>query len=130
MKSAVIALAVLLLVVSLGVQGSPVELVKPRIGLSLLPFRRLVESRLFEGRAVFDPEKDRANVIAIGQEGASNLGLYVYDVHGNCVAWDDLGSSSTRDDVAVEWFPMQKERYTIELRNLGAATNRLDLIIR
>jgi hypothetical protein len=123
MKNDMLALAVLLLAVSLEVEGSPVEPVKPRIGVTLPPYRRLVENRAFAG-------KERANVIAIGQDGASNLGLYVYDAHGNCVAWDDLGSSSTRDDVTVEWFPMHKERYTIELRNLGAATNRLDLVVR
>lgn len=123
MKNGILATTVLLVMASLAVEGAPVEPVKPRIGLSLPPYRRIVESRPFAA-------KERANVIAVGQDGASNLGLYVYDEHGNCIAWDDLGSSSTRDDVAVEWFPMQKERFTIELRNMGAATNRLDLIVR
>src|SRR5216684_1221416 len=99
-----------LVVISVVAEGAPLKPVEPRIDLVLPPFRRLVESRPFAAN-------QRANVIAIGQEGASNLGLYVYDVHGNCVAWDDLGSSSTRDDTAVEWFPLKNDRYTIELRN-------------
>src|SRR5579864_2112370 len=104
MKTCIFAAAAVLLV-SLGVQSAPVEKVEGRV-LTLPPFRRLVESELFAGGAVIDA-KVRANIIACGQlrEG-TYLGLYVYDEHGNCVTWDDLGSSSTKDDNAVEWFPM------------------------
>jgi hypothetical protein len=124
MKNGMLALCVLLLAASLEVEGSPVEPVGPRMDVVLAPYRRLVESRIFAAN-------QRANIIAIGRlRDGTFLGLYVYDVHGNCVAWDDLGNSSTRDDLAVEWFPMRTERYTNELRNLGAASNRLDLVIR
>jgi hypothetical protein len=120
MRSCLVTLAVFLLGVSLGA-GSPVEPVKPGTA-TLGPYRRLVESRVFAGG-------QRANVIVIGQ-GSSNVGLYIYDGYGNCVSWDDQGTAATRDDAAAIWFPLQDERYTIELRNLGAATNRLDIVVR
>src|SRR5689334_1162504 len=54
---------------------------------------------------------ERACVIALGN-GRTYLGLYVYDAHGNCIAWDDEGrprsrpgQTSTVDDLAVDWFP-------------------------
>jgi len=120
MKSCLVTLAVLLLGVSFGA-GSPVEPVEPRKA-TLGPYRRLVESQVFAGG-------QRANVIVIGQ-GTTNVGLYIYDGYGNCVAWDDQGTAETRDDAAAIWFPVQNERYTIELRNLGAAANRLDVVVR
>ncbi|SRR5260370_25508215 len=117
------ALAVLaLVVISLVAEATPLEPVEPRFDLVLPPYGRLVESRPFAA-------KDRANVIASGK-GLSNFGLYVYDGQGNCVAWDDLGSASTRDDVAVDWFPQQKEPFTYELRNLGARSNRFGIAVR
>jgi hypothetical protein len=123
MKSGILAVAVWLMMVSVGVDGSPVEPVAPRI-LNLPPYWSFVESRTFAAN-------QRANIIAIGHlRDGTFLGLYVYDDRGNCVAWDDLGSSSTRDDLAVEWFPMQKEQYTYELRNFGARSNRLDFVVR
>jgi hypothetical protein len=124
MNGRLFSLAALLGSMCLGAEGALVEPVKPRLGLNLPPFRRLLENRLF---AV---AKEPASVIAIGLDGATNLGLYIYDEHGNCVAWDDLASSSTRDDTAVQWFPVQKERFTIELRNLGMASSRFDIVVR
>ena len=120
MKTCIVALAVFLLAVSLGA-GSPLEAMKPGKA-DLQPYRRLVESRVFAG-------EQRANVIVIGR-GTTHVGLYIYDGYGNCVAWDDLASSSTRDDTAVQWFPVQKERFTIELRNLGMASSRFDIVVR
>src|SRR5262245_13473904 len=119
----ILAVAAVLVVVTLAARSAPLEPVETRIGLNLPPFRRLVETLPFKA-------DKRATVIAMGQQRTSHLGLYVYDSHGNCVAWDDLGSATTLDDMAVEWFPMQNEQYTMELRNLGAASSRFDIAIR
>jgi hypothetical protein len=101
--------------------GSPVEPVKWR-PITLEPGLGLLETRIFKGG-------ERASVIGIGQ-GATFLGLYVYDEHGNCVTWDDIGTSSTKDDVAVEWFPPTTAPYTLELRNFGVAMNKVDWAVR
>lgn len=71
-----------------------------------------------------------ATIIAIGR-GNTPLGLYVYDVHGNCVAWDDVSFSLQRisDDLAVFWHPPQESAYEIELRNMGRVTNRVELAL-
>ena len=61
---------------------------------------------------------ERANVMAIGT-GATYMGLYVYDRHGNCVAWDDWGMPISRDDLSVDWYPRQTAPYMIEVRNSG-----------
>jgi len=120
MKTCIVALAVFLLAVSLGA-GSPLEAMKPGKA-DLQPYRRFVESRVFAG-------EQRANVIVIGR-GTTHVGLYIYDGYGNCVAWDDQGTAETRDDAAAIWFPPRNERYTIELRNLGAWSNRLNVVVR
>ncbi len=68
---------------------------------------------------VFEKDK-RAAVIVIG-DGQTYLGVYVYDRWGNCVAKDDTsGSATARDDLAVEWFPLDAGSYTIEVCNFGA----------
>jgi hypothetical protein len=73
---------------------------------------------------------ERALVIATGN-GRSPLTLYIFDPDGNCVAKDDVvemrGSS---DDVAVEWFPPETARYTVELHNVGFRANRVEMITR
>jgi hypothetical protein len=71
----------------------------------------------------------RANVIAIG-DGSTFMGLYVYDVHGNCVAWDDEGLSQTRDDLALEWYPLENGYYIVEVRNCGSHVNQCKVWIR
>jgi hypothetical protein len=63
---------------------------------------------------------ERACAIIAG-EGQSYLGLYVYDADGNCIARDDRANYRTRDDAAVEWYPRQTGRYSIEVKNLGGA---------
>src|SRR5215471_18152379 len=66
---------------------------------------------------------DLASAIAIG-DGASFMGLYVYDKYGNCVAWDDEGILRTRDDLAVEWqLKEDGSNYTVEVKNNGSVTN-------
>jgi hypothetical protein len=101
--------------------GSPVQPLAPR-PVTLEPGLSLLDTQMFKGG-------ERASVIGIGQ-GATFLGLYIYDAHGNCVTWDDVGTSSTKDDVAVEWFPPQTASYTIELRNFGLVLNKVELALR
>jgi hypothetical protein len=116
----------LLLLMLVGLAGlteaSPLQSVPAR-QIELEPGRSFRETHVFKGG-------QRASVIAIGREGASNLGLYIYDEHGSCVTWDDVGSLSTKDDTAVEWYPIRDSAYTLEVRNLGLAPNRLDLVVR
>jgi hypothetical protein len=72
----------------------------------------------------------RAGAIASGVDGTTFLGLYVYDVHGNCVAWDDRGNWATRDDTAVDWFPRENAVYMVEVRNFGVTTNACKIFLR
>src|SRR5438105_14061701 len=65
---------------------------------------------------------ERASVTVSGN-GATYLGLYVFDRFGNCVATDVGTTCNTMDDVAVEWYPSRVGRYTIEVKNLGQVPN-------
>lgn len=71
----------------------------------------------------------RAEAVALG-DGTSFLTLYVYDAHGNCVAWDDRVNARTRDDLAAEWLPPRTGPYTIEVKCLGRLTNKFVLRVR
>jgi hypothetical protein len=71
----------------------------------------------------------RTLVIASG-DGATFMGLYVYDSQGNCIAWDDDGSPATPDDLAVEWYSQQFGLYMIEVCNCGPRVNQCKVIIR
>ncbi|HYV37541.1 MAG TPA: hypothetical protein VE988_17680 [Gemmataceae bacterium] len=72
---------------------------------------------------------DRACVIAVGKH-KSNVGLYVYDSKGNCVAWDDVGKMATFDDMAVEWYPPQNGIYVVEVHNNGMRSNQCRIFVR
>jgi len=72
---------------------------------------------------------ERACVIITG-DGSSYLGLYVYDADGNCIARDDRASYQTRDDAAVDWYPPQTGRYTIEVKNLGVLKNTFKIAVQ
>jgi len=102
--------------------GAPVQRV-PMRALTLEPGMSLLESHTFKAN-------ERASVIGVRPEGAAFVGLYVYDVHGNCVTWDDVGTTDTKADIAVEWFPTHSVSYTIEVRNLGLAAIKLELAVR
>jgi hypothetical protein len=122
MNKATVATGITILLCYAGMGGgSPLSPVEPRVK-ALEPGRSLLEARTFKGG-------ERASIIAIGN-GAAFLGLYVYDEHGNCVAWDDIGTASTKDDVAVEWFPPETTAYTLELRNFGLAPDQVELTVR
>jgi hypothetical protein len=71
----------------------------------------------------------RASALAMG-DGSTYLGLYVFDVYGNCVAWDDEGTTATLDDLAVEWFPTTTSTYLVEVRNCGLQNNKCKIVLR
>jgi hypothetical protein len=71
---------------------------------------------------------ERTCVVVIGN-GMSYLGLYAYDADGNCIARDDRADYPTRDDAAVEWYPPQAGRYTMEVRNLGAQKDAFSMAV-
>lgn len=71
-----------------------------------------------------------ARAICIG-DGSTYMGLYIYDLHGNCVASEsNQNASKVRDDLIVEWVPGEKTRYTIEVVNLGRVVNRFTLAVK
>jgi hypothetical protein len=72
---------------------------------------------------------ERAVAEALGN-GLSYLGLYVYDAQGNCIAWDDQAPAQTRDDLGVEWYPLQTGAYMVEIRNAGTRVNNCKIIVR
>jgi hypothetical protein len=71
----------------------------------------------------------RASVTVSGS-GATYLGLYVYDPFGNCIAHDKGTQPNTCDDVAVEWYPPEVQRYAIEVKNFGQIPNSYAISIR
>jgi len=68
----------------------------------------------------------RANIIVSG-DGQTYLGVYVFDSHGNCVAWDDFGNRTTRDDLNAEWYPPNTGRYGCDIFNYGRIENQAEL---
>ena len=62
--------------------------------------------------------------------GASCLGLYVFDTRGNCVAMDDVTVPQYCDEAAVEWVADSVGRYVVEIRNAGLEKNKFTLAIR
>jgi hypothetical protein len=50
----------------------------------------------------------------------TRLGLYVFDAHGNCVAWDDFAPKKGTRDSAVTFVPPESGRYTVVVRNFAA----------
>jgi hypothetical protein len=71
----------------------------------------------------------RATVAVLGN-GATYMGLYIYDAQGNCVAWDDEGNVLTGDKLAVNWTPRENALYTIEVRNAGSVKNKCRVFVR
>jgi len=92
---------------------------------------RPVPTEPFSGRTfpVRCKAKERTAVIIYGQ-GTSPMAVYVFDSHGNCVAWDDMSLSMMPDDLALEWYPPTEQNYEVEVRNLGRKTNQSEIAIR
>jgi len=103
-------------------QGGPVAGQKPK-EMELAGLRGYAVTSEFNGG-------EQASVIVKGTKGATNLGLYVYDTHGNCVAWDDEGNVETSMIAAVDWMPSNKGTYTIEVKNNGFRECKCVLIVR
>jgi hypothetical protein len=109
-----LGLAGLLLVIGDG-HGGPVAPF-PKDEPELSPLAGRDYTREFQGGK-------RATVLAIG-DGATYMGLYVYDAQGNCIAWDDEGNPRTCDDLAVTWTPRDSAFFTVEVRNAGLMKNK------
>jgi hypothetical protein len=107
------------------VLAGPVQRRDPLIGKA----RPTLEA--YSGATVTDEFRggERAGVVVSGN-GSTQMGLYVYDEHGNCVGSDDQGGQGVYDDLAVVWFPPRTARYTIEVRNLGPLPNTFELALR
>jgi hypothetical protein len=101
--------------------GAPVVPLKQQL-VQVPQFSNVSYTREFKGG-------ENAKVIASGT-GVSYMGLYVYDIYGNCIAWDDEGTSATCDDLEVDWEPRAKGVYTVEVRNCGARVNQCKVIFR
>ena len=80
--------------------GSPVEPFEDTKGYrdaSLEPFSALRFTVKCKAR-------ERTCAIVYGF-GKSPMGVYVFDPHGNCVAYDDEAHTLISDDLATEWHP-------------------------
>ena len=99
--------------------------------LNVHPDVRKVPLPPYQQKTLIEPFKGKERSVAVlSGDGATCLGLYVFDMHGNCVDLDDLSRHATFDDLVVEWFPPQDASYTIEPRNLGAVPNDAKMVIR
>jgi hypothetical protein len=101
-------------------QAEPVQPVSPQ-EVKIPPFAQDSQVLLF---AASKP----ASVVVAGSR-AGFLGLYVFDRHGNCVAWDDV-SRANRDALGVDWIPSLQDSYGITIANLSRASNKCVVLIR
>jgi hypothetical protein len=104
------------------VLGEPIAPWQPRATEAVRPLTSKFYDAEFKGNR-------RACAICSG-DGTSVMALYVYDVHGNCVAWDDFPASNVKDDLAVDWYLPQNGYYTIEAHNCGVQTNPCKIFLR
>lgn len=74
------------------------------------------------------PGGKRVLFVAHGSTPSARLGIYVYDVLGNCVAWDDVGSAKGSPGVAVaDVAPGNDSLLQVEVHNLGLTTQKATL---
>jgi hypothetical protein len=57
------------------------------------------------------------------------MGLYVFDGHGNCLAWDDFAGGKAARDNAVIFVPPQNGKYTVVVRNFTDAAYPVRLTV-
>ncbi len=105
-----------------GAQVEPGDPKKRFVKVELAPF----EHREYSGRFVADK---RSIAIALGGN-RSNLALYVFDAHGNCVGRDDDLSLISRDDLAAEWIPAQTGPISIQVKSLARVANVVTMVVR
>jgi hypothetical protein len=111
-----------ILLIVQGGHSSPFT-VQPEVRkFTLPPYRHSTLIEPFKG-------KERAVAILSG-DGSTCLGLYIFDMNGNCVELDDQSRKATFDDVVVEWFPQQDAPYAVEPRNGGPVVNEAKMVIR
>ena len=125
MKKALMMGSVLLLLITPWVVGAPVIPFGEKTGfrqLELAPFGR-------ETYPIRCKAKESTRVMVWGQ-GKSPLAVYVFDVHGNCVAHDDLSLSRDSDALALEWYSPAQADYDVEVHNLGRRSNTSEIAIR
>lgn len=66
----------------------------------------------------------------VSGNGASCLGLYVFDGDGSCVMMDDLVAPRYCDELKVAWIADGVGRYAVSLRNGGIERPKYNLAIR
>jgi hypothetical protein len=110
------------LVLSTSLSGGTPLAPQPALLLKLAPYSEQFLPLAFIGQ-------QRALVVASGT-GATPLGLYVYDQHGNCIARDEAFQHVSRDDLAVEWLPQEAGAYVIQIRSGGGRLNEVQLAVR
>lgn len=72
---------------------------------------------------------EETRVIASGRKRLYQ-GLYVYDAHGNCVAWDDYGGTKVPEDTAVIFVPPADGTYTVVIRSFFPEPNTVRVVVR
>jgi hypothetical protein len=121
MKRILLVLGLMVSFAAIGL-GEPAAPWQPRPADTMRPLTSKFYEAEFKGNR-------RACAICSG-DGSSVMALYVYDVYGNCVAWDDFPASNVRDDLAVDWYPPRDGYYVIEAHNCGILTNTCKIFLR
>ena len=83
------------------------------------------------GHHVFIQEfkaQEPARVVVSGESGHT-LALYVFDRHGNCVAWDEP-TGGIPDDAAVLWVPPTQDIYYVEVRSGSSEAETVYVALR
>src|SRR5438105_14667805 len=117
--------AIVLLVLTGFAGGGPVQPFDDNDGFRQLAFEP------FSGQSftIACRAKERTCAIVYGF-GSGPMAVYVFDAHGNCVAWDDVAQTLVSDDLATEWYPPTADTYVVEFRNLGRKQNNAEIAIR
>jgi hypothetical protein len=66
-----------------------------------------------------------SRAVAIGSNGRTPLGIYVYDPQGHCVALDDEPGPYIDDRIAA-WMPAVSGAFDVQVRNMGPGFNRVE----
>jgi hypothetical protein len=88
--------------------GAPVR-VEPAKEYPLIGLGQINETFKLKGQ---EPARVVASAL---KDPTARLGLYVFDADGNCVAWNDTGS--TPNTVGVVFVPPAEGAYLVQVRN-------------